>query len=106
MIHAQTQRGTGGLDPPPPPEKIQNIGFLSNTGSDPLKKHKATKPAFNVGPSSASWHFADCPLIVDLDPSSHHHLKIIVKIRPPLTKLLGSAHVLSRRCIGQFYTIR
>ena len=42
--------GTGGLDPP---EKSQNIGFLSNTGPDPLKNHKATMPAFNVGPSSA-----------------------------------------------------
>ena len=31
------------------PEKSQNIGFLSNTGQDPLKNHKATKPAFNVG---------------------------------------------------------
>ena len=39
--------------PPHPPEKSQNIGFLSNTGPDPLKNHKATKPAFNVGPSSA-----------------------------------------------------
>ena len=27
----------------------KHIGFLSNTGSDPLKNHKATKPAFNVG---------------------------------------------------------
>ena len=36
-----------------PPEKSQNIGFLCNTGPDPLKIHKATKPAFNVGPSSA-----------------------------------------------------
>ena len=35
------------------PEKSQNIGFLSNAGPDPLKNHKATKPAFNVGPSSA-----------------------------------------------------
>ena len=24
----------------------KNIGFLSNTGPDPLKNHKATKPAF------------------------------------------------------------
>ena len=31
----------------------KNIGFLSNTGPDPLKNHKATKPAFNVGPPSA-----------------------------------------------------
>ena len=33
----------GDTDPPPPPEKSQNIGFLSNTGPDPLKNHKATK---------------------------------------------------------------
>ena len=33
------------------PKKSQNIGFLSNTGPDPLENHKATKPAFNVGPS-------------------------------------------------------
>ena len=31
----------------------QNIGFLSNTDPDPLKNHKTTKQAFNVGPSSA-----------------------------------------------------
>ena len=31
----------------------KNIGFLNNIGSDPLKIHKATKPAFNVVPSSA-----------------------------------------------------
>ena len=36
------------------PLKIKkNIGFHRNTGPDPLKKHKATKPAFNVGPSLA-----------------------------------------------------
>ena len=43
-------QGVGGLDPL---KNHKNIGFLSNTGSDPLKIHKATKPAFNVGPSSA-----------------------------------------------------
>ena len=39
----------------PSPEKITKIlvGFLSNTGPDPLKNHKATKPAFNVGSLSA-----------------------------------------------------
>ena len=32
------------------PLKIhKNIGFLCNTGPDPQKNHKATKPAFNVG---------------------------------------------------------
>ena len=37
----------------PPLKKSQNIGFLSNTGPDPLKNHKATKPAFTVRPSLA-----------------------------------------------------
>ena len=37
----------------PPLKNHKNIGFHSNTGPDPLKKQKATKPAFNVGPSSA-----------------------------------------------------
>ena len=62
--------GTGGPDPP---EKSQKIGFLSNTGPDLLKNHKATKPAFNVGPLSA---------------------------RQPLTSLSGSAHgCTSKSCI-------
>ena len=39
------ERGYG-----PPLKNHKNIGFLSNTGPDPLKNHKATKPAFNVGP--------------------------------------------------------
>ena len=43
--------GTGGLDNPL--ENHKNIGFLSNTGLDPLKNHKATEPAFNLGPLSA-----------------------------------------------------
>ena len=47
---ADQEGGTGGPDPP---EKSQNIGFLSNTGPDHLKNQKATKPAFNVGPTSA-----------------------------------------------------
>ena len=38
---------------PDPPEKSQNIEFLSNTGLDPLKNHKAAKSAFNVEPTSA-----------------------------------------------------
>ena len=41
-------RGGGGQT-----EKSQNIWFLRNTGPDALNKHKATKPAFNVGPSLA-----------------------------------------------------
>ena len=45
--------GGGGQGVRTPLENHKNIGFLSNTGPDPLKNHKATKPAFNVGPSSA-----------------------------------------------------
>ena len=38
----------GGARGPDPPTK----SILSNTGPDPLKSHKVTKPVFNVGPSS------------------------------------------------------
>ena len=52
--HARIQMGDQGSGPPPPPlENHKNIGFISNTGSDPLKSHIAIKPAFNEGPSSA-----------------------------------------------------
>ena len=48
------QRGAGGPEPPPPQKKNhKNIGFLCNIGPDRLNNHKATKPAFNVGPSSS-----------------------------------------------------
>ena len=49
VLHVWIQRGAGGPDPPM--KSHRNIEFLSNTGPDPLKNHKATKPAFNVGPS-------------------------------------------------------
>ena len=64
--------GTGGPDRPLKNHK--NIGFLSNSGPDPLKNYEATEPAFNVGPSSACqrsaiylafrWRADDGPLIV------------------------------------------
>ena len=38
---------------PPPTEKSQKIGFLSNTDTDPLNNHKVAKSAFNAGQSSA-----------------------------------------------------
>ena len=48
-------RGGGGqgVRTPSPLKNNKNKGFLSYTGPDPLKNHKATKSAFNVGPSSA-----------------------------------------------------
>ena len=43
-------RNEGGTEGPDPLlENHNNLGLLSNTGLDPLKNHKATKPAFNVG---------------------------------------------------------
>ena len=45
--------GGAGCSDLPIPEKTQNKGCLSDTGSDLRKIHKATKPEFNVGPSSA-----------------------------------------------------
>ena len=41
---------TGGPIPSTQLKNHKNIGFLSNTCPDFLKSHKATKPAFNVGP--------------------------------------------------------
>ena len=45
--------GGGGRGSGLPLKNHKKIGFLNNTGLDPLKNHKATKPAFNVGQSSA-----------------------------------------------------
>ena len=55
IAHARIQRGGGAGGPDPHPLKNhKNIGFLSNSGPDPLKKkHHASKAAFNVGSSSA-----------------------------------------------------
>ena len=46
-------------------QKSQNLGILSKTSLDLLKNRKATKPEFNVGPSSASqrWRVDDGRLI-------------------------------------------
>ena len=42
-----------------PLENNKFLGFLSNTGPDHLENYKATKPVFNVGPSSTRhWRFA------------------------------------------------
>ena len=38
ILHVRIQRGDRGSGPPPPPpENHKNIGFLSNTGPDPLE---------------------------------------------------------------------
>ena len=40
-------RGRGGSGSGPPTENHNHIGFLSNTGPDPLNNHKAIKPDSN-----------------------------------------------------------
>ena len=54
IMLGRIQRRGGGVGPDPPPlENHTIIGFFFiNTGPDPLKNYKATKPALNVGPSS------------------------------------------------------
>ena len=62
----------GGRGSGPLLKILKNIRFLSNTGSVPLKHHKATKPTFNFGPLSArqptlfKWRFAGGPMMVSL----------------------------------------
>ena len=61
----------GERGPDGSPERITKYRVLSNTGLDPLKNHKATKPAFNVGPSSAYqrndiWRFVGGPMMASL----------------------------------------
>ena len=78
--------------PPPPPEKSKNIGFLCNTGLNPLNNLKATKLAFNVGPSSARqqkaismafrWRADDGPFIVVFGSSIPHHFFFISNLDP------------------------
>ena len=71
MPHAGIQRGDRGSRPLPP-ENHKNLGCPCDTGLDPLKNHKATKPAFNVEPSSArqqnviSMCFAGGPMVTCL----------------------------------------
>ena len=56
----RSQRG-GGRWSAPPPEKSQTY---KNSGPDPLKKRKATKPALNVGPLAFRWQADVGPHIV------------------------------------------
>ena len=72
------QRGERGPDPL---KNHQNIGFLSNTGQDRLKNHKAAKPAFNAWPSTAR-HANDGLPILEFDFSLPlmNYLKNVVKV--------------------------
>ena len=47
-----------GVPDPHSPEKSLKIGFLSNTGHDPIRNDNYFKPAFEVGLSSARQRIA------------------------------------------------
>ena len=94
----------------PPPENHKNIVF-SNTGPDPLKNHKTTKP-FNVGPSSARqrndiliafhWRAYDGSLLVvfgypyQQNKKQQQQKKTLKKSWIPLKNLSGFAHDIDR----------
>ena len=70
---ADPEGGGGGRGSGPHLKNYKNIGYLSNTGQDPLKSTKLPKPAFNVGHQSArqrnaiyicKWRFAGEPMMV------------------------------------------
>ena len=87
----------GGQGVRTPPEKTLNFGVLSDTGPVPLKNHKATMTAFNVGPSSARqpnaikmafcWRADDGLLLVLFGSSLLSSKTNPVKVRPPLAEL-------------------
>ena len=65
---------TWSLDPPPL-KNHKHIWFLGAPGPDPPKIYKATKPAFNVGPSSARQRGLMMTRFKSyLDPPSSHQL--------------------------------
>ena len=66
--HARIQRGDRGSGPPPPTEKYKNIGFHSNTGSDPLKITNLQSQHSMLGHHrlvrETPWRFAGRPMMV------------------------------------------
>ena len=69
--------GGGGQGSPLPVKNHKAKGFLSKTGPDHMRNHKATKPAFNVAPTLAPsemmfrWRANDGLLLVLFGPSHH-----------------------------------
>ena len=94
--HGRIQRGGGGRGPDPPLKNHNNIGFLCNTGPEPVRNRKATKPAFNAGPSSARqrntismafrWRADDGPFIAVFGSSIPSSTNFFIKFGPPLAR--------------------
>ena len=62
IVHARIQSG-GQASSPQLLKNDKNIGFLSKPVPNPLKYHKATKPALHVRSSSACRNFAGGPMM-------------------------------------------
>ena len=104
---ADPKGGRIGCWDPPPLKNHKNIGFLSNTGSDPLKNcsYQASIQCWAIIGTPAKRHlmafhwWADDGLLIGIHGSSlslstkktQKH-KNVVKVGPPLTKLSGSAN--------------
>ena len=96
MFRSRGDKGSGPL----PPENHKNVGFLGNTGPDPIKSqnYQASQHSMLGQHWHAKWRFSGRPIIARLkwylDPSSPYHLKkkLNSKVGPPLAKLSGSPH--------------
>ena len=72
ILHMRGSRGGGGRGSGPPLKNHKNIRFLSNTGPDPMKNRKATKPAFNMGhhqhasETPFKWRFVGGPMVAPI----------------------------------------
>ena len=102
LTHVRIQRGGQGVQTPP--EKSQNIGFLSNFFLDPLKKsqrYQANIQCWVIISMPAKRHLNGVSLTGRCWPAYSGiwifppliNLKNPVKVGPPLTKFSGSAHV-------------
>ena len=86
LISCADPEGGGAGVWTPPLKNHKNLGFLSDSGPDPLKIHKATEPAFSMlghhqhaSKTPFKWHFAGgqmmARLLWYLDPSTPLQLK-------------------------------
>ena len=68
----RSRGGGGGPGGPDPPKNHKNIGFLSNTGLDPLKitklqsQHSMLGHHLHTSEKLFNWHFADRPMMARL----------------------------------------
>ena len=100
IVHVRIQRGGQGVQTPPPLKSHKNIGFLSNTGPDPLKitklpsQHSMLGHHRHTSETPFRWRFTGGPIMARLywylDPLSPHQLKKKTpsKLDPPYKNFL------------------